>query len=114
MGDVLTLIDKAKEAYEEAEAEAGGRQAASRGSSPSRTSSSRCRSSRRWARCRTSSGLMPGMPKEVRQAQIDDDQIGRVEAIIRSMTRAERADPDIIDASRRARIAPARAPSRPR
>ena len=50
-------------------------------------------------------GLMPGMPKEVRQAQIDDRQVGRVEAIIRSMTVAERSDPDVIDASRRNRIA---------
>ena len=49
--------------------------------------------------------MMPGMPKEIRNAEIDDGQIGRVEAIIRSMTPAERADPDLIDASRRARIA---------
>jgi signal recognition particle subunit SRP54 len=41
----------------------------------------------------------------VRQAQIDDNQIARVEAIIRSMTRAERANPELIDASRRARVA---------
>ena len=50
-------------------------------------------------------GMMPGMPKEVRDAQIDDRHLARVEAIIRSMTRAERADPEVIDASRRARIA---------
>ncbi len=51
--------------------------------------------------------LMPGMNKELRQAadQIDDSQVSRVEAIVRSMTPAERADPVIIDGSRRVRIA---------
>jgi signal recognition particle subunit SRP54 len=50
-------------------------------------------------------GMIPGMPKELKSAEIDDSQIARVEAIIRSMTRAERSDPDLIDGSRRARIA---------
>jgi len=51
--------------------------------------------------------LMPGMSKELRQAadQIDDSQISRVEAIVRSMTRKERTDPTIVDGSRRVRIA---------
>mgnify|MGYP003525427729 CR=1 FL=1 len=42
---------------------------------------------------------------EVRDAEIDDREIGRIEAIIRSMTTAERVDPDLIDQSRRVRIA---------
>ena len=50
-------------------------------------------------------GMMPGMPKEMRDAEIDDGQVNRVEAIIRSMTRDERVDPTIIDGSRRLRIA---------
>ena len=50
-------------------------------------------------------GMIPGMPKELKGAQIEDDQLARVEAIIRSMTPAERADVDLIDGSRRARIA---------
>ncbi len=51
--------------------------------------------------------LLPGMTKELRQAadQIDDREIARVEAIMRSMTPDERADPSIIDGSRRVRIA---------
>jgi signal recognition particle subunit SRP54 len=51
--------------------------------------------------------LMPGMSKEVRQAaeQIDDGQVSRVEAIVRSMTPAERAEPSVVDGSRRVRIA---------
>jgi signal recognition particle subunit SRP54 len=50
-------------------------------------------------------GMMPGMPKEMRDAEIDEGQVNRVEAIIRSMTYDERVDPTIIDGSRRLRIA---------
>ena len=50
-------------------------------------------------------GMIPGMPKELKGAQIDDEQIARVEAIIRSMTPAERANVDLINGSRRSRIA---------
>ncbi len=50
-------------------------------------------------------GMMPGMPKELKGAQIDDDDLKPVEAIIRSMTPEERAQPVIINGSRRARIA---------
>jgi signal recognition particle subunit SRP54 len=51
--------------------------------------------------------LMPGMSKEMRQAagQIDDGEVARVEAIIRSMTPKERTDPSIIEGSRKMRIA---------
>ena len=49
--------------------------------------------------------MLPGLPKEVRDVEIDDKEIGRIEAIIKSMTMAERTDPDMIDTSRRARIA---------
>jgi signal recognition particle subunit SRP54 len=50
-------------------------------------------------------GMMPGMPKELKGAQIDDDDLKPIEAIIRSMTPLERAQPNLINGSRRARIA---------
>jgi signal recognition particle subunit SRP54 len=50
-------------------------------------------------------GMMPGMPKELKGAKIEDDQLKRVEAIIRSMTSVERRKPEIINGSRRLRIA---------
>ena len=49
--------------------------------------------------------MLPGLLKEMRDVEVDDGQLGQVEAIIRSMTTAERAEPEIIDASRRGRIA---------
>ncbi len=50
-------------------------------------------------------GMMPGMPKELKGAKIDDDDLKPIEAIIRSMTPDERAQPAIINGSRRTRIA---------
>jgi len=51
--------------------------------------------------------LMPGVTKEMRTAasNVDEGELGRVEAIVRSMTPRERRDPAIIDGSRRTRIA---------
>ena len=45
------------------------------------------------------------MPKELQDAEIDDREIARIEAIICSMTPAERRDPTLINGSRRVRIA---------
>jgi len=50
-------------------------------------------------------GMLPGLPKELRRAEVDDSMMGPIEAIIRSMTPDERRDPSIINSSRRARIA---------
>ncbi len=50
-------------------------------------------------------GLLPGVPKELKDAKVDEGDLARVEAIIRSMTPAERRNPAIIDGSRRLRIA---------
>src|SRR5690606_37260082 len=50
-------------------------------------------------------GMLPGVPKELKNADIDDGELNRVEAIIRSMTLEERRKPDLINGSRRQRIA---------
>jgi signal recognition particle subunit SRP54 len=50
-------------------------------------------------------GMIPGMPKELRNTEIDDGMMGPIEAIIRSMTPDERKNPSIINGSRRSRIA---------
>ncbi|MGO4887809.1 signal recognition particle protein [Anaerobacillus sp. MEB173] len=52
-------------------------------------------------------GMIPGMNKVkgLKNVQVDDKQIGRIEAIVRSMTKEEKTNPSIINASRRKRIA---------
>ena len=50
--------------------------------------------------------MIPGMkPGALKDAQIDEKMLGRTEAIIKSMTRAEKNDPSIINGSRKKRIA---------
>jgi signal recognition particle subunit SRP54 len=50
-------------------------------------------------------GMVPGLPKEVKRAEIDDRELVRIEAIIHSMTPEERRRPDLVNGSRRQRIA---------
>jgi len=49
--------------------------------------------------------MIPGMEKQLRDVDVDDRQMLRIEAIIKSMTKKEKAKPDIINASRKRRIA---------
>ena len=104
MGDMLTLIEKAEQVYEQQEAE----ETAARlmeGTFTLDDFLDQMQQLKKMGPLSGIVGMIPGMPKELKGAQIEDDQIVRVEAIIRSMTRAERADVDLIDGSRRARIA---------
>jgi len=104
MGDMLTLIEKAEEVYEQEEAEA----AATKLLEGEFTLDDFLEQMQQIKKMGPLGGLismLPGVPKEVRDVEIDDKQIGRVEAIIRSMTIGERTRPEIIDASRRTRIA---------
>jgi signal recognition particle subunit SRP54 len=103
-GDLATLIEKAEEAFEQDEAEA----AAARLMDGTFTLEDFLDQMQALKKMGPISGVMsmlPGIPKEVRDVEIDDRQIARIEGIIRSMTAAERARPDIIDNSRRDRIA---------
>ncbi|MBQ1928247.1 MAG: signal recognition particle protein [Clostridia bacterium] len=50
-------------------------------------------------------GMIPGMGNQLKDVDVDDKQLIRIESIIYSMTPAEREDPDIINASRKKRIA---------
>ena len=104
MGDVETLIDKAESAFEVEEAE----QAATRlleGTFTFDDFLSTMQQVLGMGNLRSLIGMMPGVPKELRSADIDESRISRISGMIHSMTPAERADPDIIDASRRQRIA---------
>jgi signal recognition particle subunit SRP54 len=103
-GDLATLIEKAEEAFEAEQAEA----AATRLMEGTFTLDDFLEQMQAVKKMGPLSGLMsmmPGIPKEIRDVQIEDSHIARIEGIIHSMTRQERIEPDIIDGSRRARIA---------
>ncbi|NLD76974.1 MAG: signal recognition particle protein, partial [Acidimicrobiales bacterium] len=104
MGDVLTLIEKAKETFDEQQAE----EAASRlleGQFTLEDFLEQMAQVKKMGNLGSLMKLMPGMPKELRNQEIDDRELSRIEGIIHSMTTGERRDPKIIDGSRRLRIA---------
>jgi signal recognition particle subunit SRP54 len=106
MGDVLTLIERAQEHVDEKQAQ----QLADKLRRNTFTLDDFLGQMQQLKRMGPLGGLlemMPGfggMAKDA-QAAVDSGQLARVEAIIQSMTRAERVDPSILNASRRRRIA---------
>ena len=104
MGDMLTLIEQAEQAFEKDQAE----QAAEKlleGEFTLDDFLEQMQQLKKMGPLGNILGMLPGMPKELKGAQIGDDELKPVEAIIRSMTPAERRKPEIINGSRRNRIA---------
>lgn len=104
MGDVLTLIEKAETAFTEEQAQDAGRKLAS-GEFGLQDFLDQLKMVQGMGSLGGLMKMMPGMPKELKNTDIDDSQVARVEAIILSMTPAERDDPSLVSGSRRTRIA---------
>ena len=104
MGDMLTLIEQAEQVFEKEEAEAAAAKMFE-GEFTLDDFLEQLQQVKKMGPISGIMGMLPGMPKELKNAEIGDDQIKITEAIIRSMTPDERRDPDIINGSRRARIA---------
>jgi signal recognition particle subunit SRP54 len=104
MGDVLTLIEKAEEVFEQEAAEAAT-QRLLEGTFTLDDFVEQLRQVRQMGDFSNIVSMMPGVPKEVKDADVDEREIDRVEAIVLSMTPEERINPDVVDGSRRARIA---------
>jgi signal recognition particle subunit SRP54 len=104
MGDVLTLIEKAEAAVEEDEQERLERQLMS-GEFTFDDFLASYRMLRRMGPLKGVLSMIPGLGKQVQGLDVDESQMGRVEAIVLSMTPQERRMPHLIDGSRRKRIA---------
>lgn len=104
MGDMLTLIEQAEQAFEKDQAEAAATKLMD-GEFTLDDFLEQMQALKKMGPLGNLMGMMPGMPKEMKGAEIGDDQLKPVEAIIRSMTPLERRKPDIINGSRRTRIA---------
>jgi signal recognition particle subunit SRP54 len=104
MGDVLTLIEKAEAAASEDEKEEmEARMMAGELNFDDFLTSYRMM--RRMGSVKSLISMIPGMGKQMADVEIDEQQMGRVEAMILSMTPRERQLPHVIDGSRRQRIA---------
>jgi signal recognition particle subunit SRP54 len=104
MGDMLTLIEQAEQVYEKEQAE----EAAARlleGAFTLEDFLEQLQQLKKMGSMSNLIGMLPGVPKELKNAEVGDDQLKKVEAIIRSMTPEERAHPEVINGSRRTRIA---------
>jgi signal recognition particle subunit SRP54 len=104
MGDVLTLIEKAEAAAtEDEQAEMEARMMAGEMNFDDFLVSYRMM--QRMGSMKSLISMLPGVGKELKDVDVDEQQMARVEAIILSMTPRERKLPHVIDGSRRQRIA---------
>jgi signal recognition particle subunit SRP54 len=104
MGDVLTLIEKAEAAFDADEA-AVATEKLRTGDFTLQDFLEQMRQMRKMGPLQNLVAMLPGVPKELRNAEVDEGELGKIEAIICSMTQEERRTPSIIDGSRRIRIA---------
>lgn len=107
MGDVVSLVEKAFDTFEQDEAEKLAAKMA-KGKFDLNDLASQLRQVKKMGDLKGILGMLPGigkMKKQIEEAHIDPKMIDRQEAIILSMTKAERRNPDIIKASRKRRIA---------
>jgi signal recognition particle subunit SRP54 len=104
MGDVLSLIEKASEAYDEQQARELERKFR-RQEFDLDDFLEQMRQIRRMGPLQNLLSMIPGMGKELRGAKIDEREFDRIQAIILSMTPQERRHPELIKGSRRLRIA---------
>jgi signal recognition particle subunit SRP54 len=104
MGDVLTLIERAEAAAEKDE-QAEMEKRLLQGRFTFDDFLQAYKMMRRMGPMKNVISLIPGLGKQLQGVNIDDSELGRVEAIVLSMTPEERSHPEIIKGSRRARIA---------
>lgn len=104
MGDVVSLVERAQEQFDEEEAKKLQRKLA-RNQFDFNDFLSQIEQIKRMGNIKDLMAMIPGMGKAIKDLDIDDNAFKSVEAIIHSMTPKERANPDIINASRRERIA---------
>jgi signal recognition particle subunit SRP54 len=107
MGDVVSLVEKASETFDQAEAEKLAAKM-QKGNFDLDDLASQLRQLRKMGGMGGMLGMLPGIgkiKKQIADAKIDDGMVKRQEAIISSMTKRERKNPKLLNASRRLRIA---------
>ena len=103
MGDIVSLVEKAQEQVTEEEAEALQEKMA-QGKMTMDDFLKQLKRIRKMGSMKSLLGMMPGIGKALKDLPIEEKQIDRTEAIINSMTAAERKDVDLLDNSRRRRV----------
>lgn len=104
MGDILTLIDKAQAEFDEEKAREMERKI-KKAEFDYNDFLDQMHQIKKMGGISDILSMLPGMGKQVKDVEIDEKALARTEAIIYSMTREERSNPDIINPSRKKRIA---------
>ena len=106
MGDVLSLVEKAEREVDEKEARRM-EERLRRAEFTFEDFLEQLKQVRKMGSLSSILGMLPGVPgmKQLKNVQVDDGQLDRIEAMIFSMTPEERRSPDLIDGARRTRIA---------
>ena len=105
-GDVLTLVEKAQAAVDEDEAKRLAKKAVSKKGLDLQDFLGAMKQMQKLGPLKSVLGMLPGVNAQMlKQANVSDDRLKHVEAIVLSMTKAERADPGVMNGSRRMRVA---------
>ncbi|MEC9158459.1 MAG: signal recognition particle protein, partial [Planctomycetota bacterium] len=104
MGDVVSLVEKAHEEVEEAEAERLADKMA-KGQLTLNDFTKQLRMMRRMGPLKQLMGMLPGVGGALKDLDVNDKQLDRLEGIVNSMTRREREDTGVLNKSRTKRVA---------
>ena len=104
MGDIVSLVEKAQEQYDEEEARRLQKKIA-KNQFDFNDFYTQIQQVKKMGNLKDLASMIPGVGRQIKDLDIDDDAFKGIEAIIRSMTPQERGNPEIINGSRRARIA---------
>ncbi|MBZ0178507.1 MAG: signal recognition particle protein [Melioribacteraceae bacterium] len=103
-GDIVSLVEKAQQQFDEREAEDLEKKLLSN-KFDFEDFLKQIKMIKKMGSLQSLLGMVPGLGKNLKETDIDDKQLVRVEAIIQSMTKQERKNPKILNGSRRKRIA---------
>lgn len=104
MGDIVSFVEKAQEQYD-AEKAAELQRKIRKNQFDFDDFLSQMKQIRKMGNMKDLLGMIPGIGKQIKDLDIDENQLKRIEAIIQSMTPAERQDPDLLNGARRKRLA---------
>jgi len=104
MGDIVSLVERAQEQFDEEEAKKLQKKIA-KNQFNFNDFLSQIQQIKKMGNIKDLASMIPGVGKALKNVDIDDDAFKGIEAIIKSMTNAERENPALIDGSRRKRIA---------
>src|SRR5690606_38481222 len=99
MGDIVSLVEKAQEQYNEEEARKLQKKIA-KNQFDFDDFLSQIQQIKKMGNLKDIAGMIPGVGKALKDVDIDDDAFKGIEAIIKSMTKEERANPHLINGSR--------------